>query len=74
MTTVGFKGPGARVLICPECLNLLDNAGPGRGFCIGQRSTHDEVEMLAYVPETAAPSDGEDEASAAPSAPDRPSS
>jgi hypothetical protein len=70
MTTVGVKGPGARVLICPECLNLLDNAGPGRGFCIGQRSTHDEVEMLAYVPETVAAFDDDAPTSAARIAPE----
>jgi hypothetical protein len=53
MTNVGEKGPGQRVLICPECLLLIDNVGPGRGFCTGQRrAEHTTVEMVAYVPES----------------------
>lgn len=51
MTNVGEKGAGREVLVCPECLTLLPNAGPGRALCSGQPGNpeHPETEMERYA-------------------------
>jgi hypothetical protein len=51
VTNVGEKGGGRECLICPECLTLVANVGPGKCFCA---EGHAEAECERFVREDVA--------------------